>query len=91
VSNLGVALQQHGDVHQALQHTARAVALDTSRPTPWVNLVRLLLQVHGPEAARAALLNASHLDVRDPRLDELARTLDRPVQEQAPAAAVSGK
>jgi Flp pilus assembly protein TadD len=76
-SNLGVALEHEGNMQQALEHTARAVALDATRPTPWVNLVRLVLRLQGPQAARAALLNASELAVRDPRLDELERALDQ--------------
>lgn len=74
-SNLGIALEQGGDLPAALEQTARAVELDPRRPTPWVNLTRLLLRVQGPEAARAALLNASRFAVRDPRLDELAAEL----------------
>lgn len=81
-SNLGVALEQRGDLPGALVQTAHAVELDPLRPTPWVNLTRLLLRVQGPEAARAALLNASRLAVRDPRLDEL----DRKLEEQPKAA-----
>jgi Flp pilus assembly protein TadD len=72
-----VAFEHAGNLEQALAHTARAVTLDATRPTPWVNLVRLLLRLQGPQAARAALLNASELAVRDPRLDELERALDQ--------------
>lgn len=75
LSNLGVALEQRGDLAQALERTAQAVQLDPSRPTPWVNLTRLLLQLQGPRAARAALLNASRYDVHDPRLETLDREL----------------
>jgi tetratricopeptide (TPR) repeat protein len=81
-SNLGVALEQRGDLPAALIQTAHAVELDPLRPTPWVNLTRLLLRVQGPEAARAALLNASRFAVRDPRLDEIDRELDE--QPEAP-------
>lgn len=81
-SNLGVALEQRGDLPAALIETAHAVELDPLRPTPWVNLTRLLLRVQGPEAARAALINASRFAVRDPRLDEL----DRELGEQPKAA-----
>jgi tetratricopeptide (TPR) repeat protein len=76
VSNLGVALEQRGDLDGALKSTAHAVELDPSRATPWVNLARLLWKVHGPEAARAALIDASRFAVRDPRLDEITRRLE---------------
>jgi Flp pilus assembly protein TadD len=79
-SNLGVALERRGDLPAALAQTAHAVELDPLRPTPWVNLTRLLLRVHGPEAARAALLNASQHAVHDPRLDALTRELGAPKQ-----------
>jgi tetratricopeptide (TPR) repeat protein len=74
-SNLGVALEQSGDLAAALTETAQAVELDPQRPTPWVNLTRLLLRLHGPDAALAALHDASEYAVRDPRLDELALQL----------------
>lgn len=75
-SNLGVALEHQGELGRALEQTARAIELEPRRPTPWVNLTRLLLRVEGPQAARAALVEARRLEVRDPRLDQLTRSLE---------------
>jgi Flp pilus assembly protein TadD len=82
-SNLGVALEQQGDLQGALTSTAHAVELDPTRATPWVNLARLLWKLHGAEAARAALISASRFAVRDPRLDEITRRLQATPQAAA--------
>jgi Flp pilus assembly protein TadD len=79
-SNLGVALERRGDLHGALQQTAQAVELDPLRPTPWVNLTRLLLRTQGPEAARQALQTAQRYEVSDSRLDALTRELQLPLE-----------
>jgi hypothetical protein len=76
-SNLGVALELSGDLAAALRETRLAVETDPTRPTPWVNLTRLLLRVSGPQAARAALAAAEHNAVRDARLDRLREALER--------------
>ena len=74
-SNLGVAFERAGQLMPALQHMTRAVQLGPRRVTPWVNLVRLLLLTRGPEAARAALAQATVQGISDPRLEALAREL----------------
>jgi tetratricopeptide (TPR) repeat protein len=76
-SNLGVAFELAGDLAAALRETRLAVESDPARPTPWVNLTRLLLRVSGPEAARAALAAAEGNAVRDARLDRLREALER--------------
>jgi hypothetical protein len=79
-TNLGVALERRGDLHGALQQIAQAVELEPRRPTPWVNLTRLLLRTQGPEAARSALQTAKRYKIEDPRLDALTRELQLPVE-----------
>jgi len=77
-SNLGVALERRGDLQGAIEQTAQAVELDPLRPTPWVNLTRLLLRTQGPQAARAALQTARRYELSDPRLEALTRELQLP-------------
>ena len=74
-SNLGVAFEQQGDRARALEQTAQAVELDPSRPTPWVNLARLVLGLQGPAAASDVVRAAQARGVVDPRLRALAREL----------------
>ena len=74
-SNLGVALERTNDLAGALDQTMQAVELDPLRPTPWVNLARLLLRTEGAEAARAALQSARRYQLKDPRLDAMTREL----------------
>jgi hypothetical protein len=76
-SNLGVAFELAGDLAAALRETGLAVEADPARPTPWVNLTRLVLRTSGPTAARKALAAAERSAVRDPRLDRLRKALER--------------
>lgn len=49
-SNLGVALENAGELERALQETARAVELEPRREIAWRNLAGLLSKLYGPEA-----------------------------------------
>jgi Flp pilus assembly protein TadD len=74
-SNLGVALETTGDLMAALREARLAIAADPARPTPWVNLARLVWRMSGPEAARSALSAAERAGVADIRLQQLRAAL----------------
>jgi tetratricopeptide (TPR) repeat protein len=73
--NLGVAFEQHGDLASALRETRRALELEIDRPTPWLNLARLMLRSSGPDAALRVLDEAARRGVQDARLHQLQRQL----------------
>jgi tetratricopeptide (TPR) repeat protein len=85
--NLGVALEQKGELDAAIDVTRRAIQLDPTRPVGWVNLVRLMARRSGPARAAEVLELARRAGVRDRRLDELARSLPQapPGAAHAPA------
>jgi hypothetical protein len=76
LSNLGVAREAAGDLIGALRATERAVELDPQRPTPWVNLARLMLLARGQDAARMVIAEARRHQLQDPRLLALLHALD---------------
>ena len=66
-TNLGVALEQKGDLASALRETTLAVSLAPERATPWVNLTQLSLRLHNPNLARSILREAERRQIHDPR------------------------
>jgi tetratricopeptide (TPR) repeat protein len=70
-SNLGVAFELRGDFASALRETRRALELEIDRPTPWLNLARLMLRASGRNAALGVLHEAERRGVQDERLREL--------------------
>jgi tetratricopeptide (TPR) repeat protein len=74
-TNLGVALEQKGQLDLAIDATRRAIQLEPARPVGWVNLVRLISRHGGPARAAEVLELARRAGIRDRRLDELARAL----------------
>ncbi len=77
-TNLGVALQDAGDLQGAEQAQRRAIALDPARPTPWVNLARLALARGDRETARSVLDLSRRSGIEDPRLERLRQQLGGP-------------
>ncbi len=75
-SNLGVALEAHGDLLGAFGATKRAIDLDPTRATAWANLARLSMRIATPEDTQKILAAARSFDIHDPRLERLASELE---------------
>ena len=74
---LGAALARTGRLDAAIASTRRALDHRYPSATAWVNLARYARAAGRSDDARAWLRDAHHRGVEDPRLDALARALNR--------------